>query len=740
MTQTMPSSDSTVAEPCADVPRRPAPTRKAEWAGWGFVGLSLLAQFGLFRQFALREVVWSYPTNHDQLLFLSQSYETYERILNDGLAKGLAPMTGLARRTHLRPSPGTALLPPHLSGPPDFPLSPNGAMIHLQAALLFLLLGPGRLTALSLNFLYFALLQIAIVGNMKWLSCRWSIGLLSLGLLWTIATPFFWAGGLFDFRTDFIAFCLFGTFVCVVVRSGLFADWRWSLLAGCCAAMLVSFRYLTAVYLVGILGVMGLFLLGRARRRRGTEPTHQARRQLVGLLLAALPILVLTALVLLLHWHEIGRYYVIGHITGPERHVRASEQGITSVWQGLKFYPAELYYNHLGPLFVQWARGLLAAAVAGGAMLWLWRRIAPPPLPTHVVATAIFIAAAILVPMAALTLDEAKSPVVIGIVTVPLLCGVLLTIISLLGAYSGLRVHAAVDWGITIAAATVLVAGAVNSFTHYATSSDASRNRQEIERLLAMYDHIAADSIDLGLPNPVVANDSSADFLGYSLLSVLTYERRGVLLDPGEGLASVLARPAEEVIPRLTASDFVILTEPPPSGGYERPFDQTMRQLRPVLADYCQKNLVEIEHLRVLGHEITVFVRPEVVVRAAADGWITSDGLTVTALAEVLRQRPVIQLRGEANFTYLRRVPHARARLLLADGRDKPVAAEIKATGSNYSVTIHLNPSDAPLTGVVRLHVDFDESFVPRRIGAGADTRELVMPLPAEALFRRASE
>lgn len=731
MTETMVSSTSAVTAPSAEPRGTTTPTHPRDWAGWGLVALSLLAQFGLFRQFALREVVWSYPANHDQLLFLSQSYETYERILNDGLGKGLAPMMGLARRTHLQPGPGTALLPPHLSGPPDFPLSPSGGMIHLQAALLFLLVGPGRLAALSLNFLYFALLQIAIVGTMKWLSGRWSIGLATLGLLWTIATPFFWAGGLFDFRIDFIAFCLFGTFVCVVIRSRVFTDWRWSVLAGCCAAMLVSFRYLTAIYLFGILGVMGLFLLGRARRRSGSKSGNQARRQLVGLLLASVPLLVLTALVLLLHWHEIGRYYVVGHITGPEKRVRALEQGITTVWQGVKFYPAELYYKHLGPLFVQWARGLLAAAVVGGAMLWLWRRFPPPP--SHVAAPAIFIAAAIGVPMVVLTLDEAKSPVVIGIVTVPVVCGVILIIMSLLGAYRGHRTPVAVDWGIAVAAAMLIASGAVNSFAHYATTSDPSHDRPEIERLLAMYDHIAADSIDLGLPNPVIANDSSADFLGYSQLSILTYERRGVLLDPGEGLASVLARPAQEVTARLAASDFTILAEPPRNAGYERPFDQAMRQLRPALTDYCRKNFLQIDHLHVLDHEITVFVRPEVVVRAAADGWITGDGMTVTALAEVLRVRPVIQLRGEAYFNYLRRVPRAQARLLLAGGREKPVAAEMNTNGNHYSLTIHLNPSDVPATGAVSVHVRFDESFVPRQIGAGADTRELVMPLPADA-------
>src|SRR5262249_36123381 len=142
-------------------------------------------------------------------------------------------------------------------------LLPQGVMIQVQGSLLFLLLGPSRLSALTLNFIYFALLQCVLAATLRWLSGRWSLALLGVGLLLSAKTPFFWAGGLMDFRIDFISFCLFGIFMCVVLRSRMFVSRRWSLVVGLVGANMALFRFLTLAYLGGILGLLFLFLCVR---------------------------------------------------------------------------------------------------------------------------------------------------------------------------------------------------------------------------------------------------------------------------------------------------------------------------------------------------------------------------------------------------------------------------------------------------------------------------------------------
>src|ERR1700726_3226114 len=81
--------------------------------GWAAVGALLLIEFLLFRRFLLREVVWAYPPNTDQVAYLQQSYEQYDRL-----------------RTHA--------LWDAITHQPD---APQGTLLQLQAAILFDALG-----------------------------------------------------------------------------------------------------------------------------------------------------------------------------------------------------------------------------------------------------------------------------------------------------------------------------------------------------------------------------------------------------------------------------------------------------------------------------------------------------------------------------------------------------------------------------------------------------------------------
>jgi hypothetical protein len=50
----------------------------------------------------------------------------------------------------------------------------NSLVIHAQASLLFLLLGASRLSALTLNFAYLAVFEIAFAWTLSWLTRRGS--------------------------------------------------------------------------------------------------------------------------------------------------------------------------------------------------------------------------------------------------------------------------------------------------------------------------------------------------------------------------------------------------------------------------------------------------------------------------------------------------------------------------------------------------------------------------------------
>src|SRR5207249_11438683 len=104
----------------------------------------------------------------------------------------------------------------------------QGLLVQFQGALSCLAFGPGWLQLLNVNFVYFVLLQIATVHAAWYAGGRRVIwAMFGLGLLLALDTPYFWAGGLMDFRLDFAAFCLYGIFMAIVIRSEVFGYLGW---------------------------------------------------------------------------------------------------------------------------------------------------------------------------------------------------------------------------------------------------------------------------------------------------------------------------------------------------------------------------------------------------------------------------------------------------------------------------------------------------------------------------------
>jgi len=123
-------------------------------------------------------------------------------------------------------------------------MHPNGIAFQIQGALLALLLGAGRASLLSLNFLYFAALQVVLFQTLRWKTGNSRLALIAVALLLAQAALMSRAGGIFDYRIDFAAYCTFGFWTCFVLRSGLFKNRRWS--------VTVKFELVRGQYLWGV--------------------------------------------------------------------------------------------------------------------------------------------------------------------------------------------------------------------------------------------------------------------------------------------------------------------------------------------------------------------------------------------------------------------------------------------------------------------------------------------------------
>jgi hypothetical protein len=680
-------------------------------SGWLVVGLLLTIQFGLFYQFAQREVVWAYPTNYDQNVDLINSYTTYEHVLTDGLLPGLL---------------GGLLMP-----------SPRGTMLYPQASVLFLLLGPARMSALILNFAYFALFQCVLVWSVRWLIARWSIALLALGMLLTVTTPFSWAGGLMDFRIDFIAFCLFGILLCIVIRSRMFASWRWSLVVGAVATLLILSRLLTIVYISGIFGSFFLFLCVRLWMWRRDLVVYQSvKRKIYGLVMAGCVMLIVS---LPYSWHnrqKIEEYYIVGHISSSEKEFRAQVAGVFSFIDSILFYPKSVIFDHAGMIFM--ILSVLAIVVSG---LFFWKYTKPlqkalehPKLNTT--STYFFLAASIIVPYVILTADVAKSVVVGGIIVPALIWLVLLTVVLLLGIYDTRATHLVRLYGLAALTTLALCLGLYTQFERLSRRGTLSRSRADVEQVLQLHDSVFHYIREMGLEEPFISIDKTTDYFSGDVLNPVIYERHGVLVNMQEALGARAVTPvtSTEAIALLEKSDFALMTTADKIQS-SFPFDRSIQSIRPKLLAFCDQYFFPLEYSHFFDRDVVLYVRLEPRIEGQSGDWITSNGITLHHLGKVFQARPNIELRGKTNFSLLDKIPEIQAQIVQSDRNIKSIPVTIKVTGNNYLITLHLDPKDIDGDKAVQIHLSFDTYFVPKDRGVSEDTRHLVIRGPQEIML-----
>ena len=554
---------------------------------WGLVVGLLVLQFVLFRRHAVREVVWAYPDHYDQAFYLHQAYTLYERMQAVGSWQALVE---------------------HVTAP-----RPQGVLFTVPAALLFLLTGPSRLASLTASFAHFALFQATLFATLRWLTRRWSIALLGLGLLLAAVTPFLANGGLLDYRIDFAACCLFGVVLCLVVRSRLFASRRWSAAVGAACACLILARFLTMAYVAGIACLVLLFLALRRWRWRGDDSRRRrANRQLAGLALAGGLVLAATAPVLWLAREAIYGYYVVGHLTGPEKHIRAFGANIGNALDLLLYYPRAVAVYHLGATF-----GVLAAVVlAVAAVVALVRRLARPGADRTErldwTGLAFFLCCCFLVPYGLLTLDEAKSIIACNVLVPPALWLVLLTAAAVTRVRPGERAPRLRTAGFAALAAAALAAGLFTQVSRYREHSPFTEHRRDVETVARIFDALDVYCREANCTTPHVAVTTvQDDYLAPIIIPAFLYERHGVLINPQVGKlgSSIFRVSAAEALDDLRHSDFVILADPR-NIPCAFPFDESMKDLYPQLKAFCDEALRPAGHFRVFAQDVRLYARP----------------------------------------------------------------------------------------------------------------------------------
>ncbi len=527
-----------------------------------FSAIALL-QLLLWNTYFWREIAWHQPEYYDQAGLLLASYRLEQAVLEHGLGAILS---------YLRT---------------EAPF--NGLLLSAQGALVALVTGGTRLPRLAVNFGFALLAQLVVFRTARRLGGGSAAGFAALGLMLSLASPWLAAGGLFDFRHDYAAAALYGLWACCIARSAGMLHRRASAVALLLALAMVPQRMVAVAYLLGAYGGWAV-LCGAAALLLRRQPALAAGfRQRGWHALASLVILALALSALLLwQWHNFHAYYVEGHLVGEERLARAREQGVFTLLDHLAYYPVSLARIHLGRGFWAGAGLLLAAALA-------WRR---RPTGTLLVALAPLLLA-VAVPLVVLGLDVSKSPVVVGIATLPLVLATVLLATALARPGSPL---------LRAAAAAVLLLGGWQALAQASRHSEFHAQRANLGQLAELDAWLVQQASARGWPALNISVDVVAPWFNANAAAAAAYERSGQLMPVNMRLGSrVDSMTLAEAEAQLAASNVLVLSDRAGSGVL--PFDTSMAAMAPALRALAARDWVPVRQLGLGTDTLHIYLR-----------------------------------------------------------------------------------------------------------------------------------
>ncbi|MBV9543774.1 MAG: hypothetical protein JOY61_05305 [Chloroflexi bacterium] len=699
--------DTTVNSVSADHPRalgRPeylgAQARsKAIWrfsSGW-VIGLAVLITFQavLLHSFAARDVAQFLPRSYDQSGYLTDSYRVYEDLRARGLTVGLID-------AFTRPAPQGVLLVP-------------------LAALAYAVSGAGRITALDLNILAF-LVYLVVTA--------WAVGralgprsaAVAVGLILSIRSTFAQAGGVADFRYDFVAMCIWGILLALTLYPIRGSRWlRPVVVTSVVGLLLVSIRMITAAYVVPLYA-MAAGLAWGARRVRAPFQLNDTRP--FGPTLV--PVLIWLsgfALLLAMNLRSVLDYYVRGHITSSEKAIRASEVGVTDLLQSLTYYPRSVTLDHLTPM----TDLVLLACVGFGTIVAVAHAQSRTALRTNLERLA-FLGLAVAIPYVALTTDEAKSPVV-GNIFVP-------TLILIAALFFGIAEAAAVATG-RVWLRRALTAGAIAVVGFGITSQLDARlaavtplstqsSSREAGRLALTGGDYVAQYLD---GKATWSIDAHYDYTGIETIMAYYYEQRGQLLElTGTvlGHGSVDQVPTnDDILSAAKASDILILTRQESlAQPSEIPADNGIAAMSSQLRDYAESSLTSLGDFELFGQTLTLYARPAIPIHGLSGPWITSAGVDLLLPPVSWSPPTCLTLQGTSNLTWLPARPEVTSTYRTRTG-GQTFPTTFDAEGDSYRIQVQLTQPVTRANGA--LHLDFSTNFVPAELKVSADQRQLVV-------------
>jgi len=519
--------------------------------------------------------------------------------------------------------------------------------------------------------------------------------------------------------------------------SHLFLDRFWSIASGLIGSFLVLNRFVTGVYILGVLlgfAVVCSIVLWVGRRRADLRSRMRLRLWHLGL--SACILMIPVAPFLIRNWKAIHGYYVMGHAVGEEKEIRAAELGIRDLSGHFSFYPKSIFEDHLGKIFI-WGAGIAIVCALAARLLSKFRYKTaklPPRFDEILPLQILFLLGAILGPVLVLTADISKSAVVGGVVGGPVSL-LVVGVMAVAAPRASLGVDRFTRRLLTAGALVVFAFGCVNQFSHASRHWEEYAQRNDLKRLADLNACLTDLASENGWSSPGISYDVITGWLNAGSPTISAFEGSGKLIEFHPMLGNgILGVSREQAISLLEQSDFVILTTLPKVGTY--PFYKHISEYWNDLKVWADKNMIIARIVTFSTFTATVYVRPVAMVSGTEGGWVTRHGLSLAAPHETLKRFPVIRVTGSADYTRLPGVPAVTA-TIDAVGTSQTAPALFRRAADAYEILIDTSSTNLPSANQIQIQLDFDTYFTINKKGHERDTRELVVKAPTHVQLLR---
>lgn len=335
------------------------------------------------------------------------------------------------------------------------------------------------------------------------------------------------------------------------------------------------------------------------------------------------------------------------------------------------------------------------------------------------------------VPIGILTLDQAKSPVVVNVVTV---CTIVFSV-YVFSPVCGNKDRQYKNICIRIVVILCVIMGAchfVSNVTgekiNYSNVRQAQNDKVEVNRAIVQF------LKDSQAKSASVFTDRIREWLNIGSIRLFAFEdyRLHTTLSDvlsgraqTEGVSLIMQEYSKEIIQEaLKESDIVVTSSRDYATDSSYPYDIALEKERKNIYEYCVQNLSVLTSKEIDGDHIVVFARERADMTTSGGSWLMKEGNQIHVYKMKDSTSAVIVSGDLSEYS-----PSGLTSICNANDKELPSVMVIDPIDKTYKIIIDI--SSFPIGGGY-FELGFNKSFRPEELGLNNDKNAYTVPFPKE--------